>query len=62
MKSKDQLMMRATAIAEGHFYSDDECIVPWQPFEDWPRSELQHEAKMLKQIIYKAMIWAQEAN
>lgn len=62
MKSKEQLKRRAIGIAEGFFYCDDECRIPWEPFENWPRSEVKEEARNLSELIYKSMLWAQEAN
>ena len=60
MKSKEQLKRRAIGIAEGFFYCDDECDIPWEPFENWSRSELKNEAKNLSELIYNSMLWAQE--
>lgn len=60
MKTKEQMKRRAIAIAEGFFYSDDDCETAWQPFEDYSRSELKQEAKNLSEVIYKAMQWSQE--
>jgi hypothetical protein len=60
MRSNEQLKRRSIAIAEGFFYSDDECEIAWQPFEDYSRHELKREAKDLAALIYKSMIWAQE--
>ena len=59
-KSKEQMKRRAIAIAEGFFYSDDECTIAWQPFEGYSRAELKQEAKNLSEVIYKAMQWSQE--
>jgi hypothetical protein len=60
MKTKEQMKMRAIAIAEGFFYSDDDCVEAWEPFEHYSRSELKQEAKNLSEVIYKAMQWSQE--
>jgi hypothetical protein len=60
MKSKEQLKLRAIGIAEGFFYCDDECDIPWEPFENWSRSEIKQEARNLSELIYNSMLWAQE--
>jgi hypothetical protein len=62
MKPQDQLKRRSIAIAEGFFYCDDECCIPWEPFEHYSRSELKKEAGNLAALIYKSMVWAQENN
>ena len=33
MKTTEELKARARGIAESHFYCDDECEIPWEPFE-----------------------------
>lgn len=57
--TKEQLKKRAIGIAEGFFYCDDDCEIPWQPFEYWSRAEIKQEAKSLVEVIYKSMLWAQ---
>jgi hypothetical protein len=57
--TKEQMNARAWGIAEAHFYSDDECEVPWQPFEDYDSEELLEQVKQLAETIITAMIWAQ---
>jgi hypothetical protein len=57
--TKEQMNARAWAIAEGLFYSDGECDVPWQPFEDWDDAELQSEVAGLAAAIFSSMVWAQ---
>lgn len=60
MKTNSQLLERAYAIAESHFYSDDECEIAWEPFEDWEQDELQDQVHELAQTILLAMQWSQE--
>jgi hypothetical protein len=60
MKTKDELRTRARAIAESYFYSDDDCEIAWEPFEDYPDGWLQENAGELEYLIYQAMKWAQE--
>jgi len=62
MKTNSQLLERAYAIAESHFYSDDECQIAWEPFEDWEQDELQDQVHELAQTILLAMEWAQNEN
>jgi hypothetical protein len=58
--NKEQLRARAWAIAESHFYSDDECQVAWEPFEYWDEEELNEQVKMLAEVIFTNLVWAQE--
>jgi len=60
MKTNSQLLERAYAIAESHFYSDDECACAWEPFENWDQDELQQQVHELAQTILLAMQWSQE--
>jgi hypothetical protein len=60
MKTNSQLLERAYAIAESHFYSDDECQIAWEPFEDWEQDELQDQVHALAQTILLAMQWSQD--
>lgn len=57
--NKEQMKARAWGIAESHFYSDDECDFPWQPFEDWDEDKLQEQVSDLAETIFRAMVWAQ---
>lgn len=59
MKTNSQLLERAYGIAEAHFYSDDECEIPWEPFEDYDKEEIQEQLHDLAQTILSAMEWAQ---
>ena len=60
MKTNSQLLERAYGIAESFFYSDDECEIPWEPFEDYPKDEIQEQLHELAQTILQAMLWSQE--
>jgi hypothetical protein len=59
-KSNSELLERAYAIAESHFFSDDECQIAWEPFEDWEQDELQDQVHALAQTILLAMQWSQD--
>lgn len=58
-KNQSELLARAYGIAESHFFSDDECTVAWQPFEDFNDDELSAQVNDLAESIYQAMLWAQ---
>lgn len=58
MKTFEELRDRADAIAESHFYCDDECDIPWEPFEFWDRDELWEQKQILADVIYESLIWA----
>jgi hypothetical protein len=60
MKTNSQLLERAYGIAEDFFYSDDECEIPWEPFEDYEKEEIQEQLHELAQTILQAMLWSQE--
>ncbi len=60
MRTNSQLLERAYGIAESFFYSDDECEVPWEPFEDYEKEEIQEQLHELAQTILQAMLWSQE--
>jgi hypothetical protein len=60
MRTNSELLERAYGIAESFFYSDDECEVPWEPFEDYPNEEIQEQLHELAQTILQAMLWSQE--
>ena len=57
--NKEQMKARAWAIAEQHFYCDDECEIAWEPFEHWDYEDLQEEVADMANRIFNAMIWAQ---
>ena len=57
--TKEQMKARAWGTAESHFYSDDECEVPWEPFEHYERKELSELVADMAEVIFNAMIWAQ---
>ena len=59
MKTIDELKARARGIAESHFYSDDECDIPWEPFENSEKKEIDTEVDNLADAIFNAMKWAQ---
>jgi hypothetical protein len=61
MLTNEALKTRARAIAEMHFYSDDECEVPWEPFEDWPDDEIQEQVADMAQTIFMALLWARDS-
>ena len=60
MKTNSQLLERAYGIAEDFFYSDDECEIPWEPFEDYEKEEIQEQLHELAQTIFLAMQWSQD--
>jgi hypothetical protein len=62
MKTDKELKRYAIGAADGHFYCDDECETPWEPFEDWPAREIRQERDNLAGLIFNAMKWAQNAN
>jgi hypothetical protein len=62
MKTNSQLLERAYGIAESFFYSDDECDIPWEPFEDYDKEEINEQLHDLAQSILLAMEWAQNEN
>ena len=60
MKTNSELLAHAYGIAESHFYSDDECDIPWEPFENHDKEQIDEEVNNLAESIYNAMLWAQE--
>ena len=60
MKSNSQLLERAYGIAESFIYCDDECQIAWEPFENWPKDQLQDQLHDLAQSILLAMQWSQK--
>lgn len=59
MKTIDELKARARGIAESHFYCDDECEIPWEPFENHDKEQIDEEVNSLAESIFNAMQWAQ---
>jgi hypothetical protein len=59
MRTNSELLERAYGIAEAHFYSDDECEIAWEPFEDFSDEDLKDQLHDLAQVILHAMQWAQ---
>jgi hypothetical protein len=57
--TKEEMKARAWGIAEGMFYSDDDCEYAWQPFEDWDDAELRELVSDVANSIFNAMVWAQ---
>jgi hypothetical protein len=57
MKTIEQIRKYAIGLAEGHFYSDEG--IPWEPFEDWPKADIEAEVENLAAAIEGAMLWAQ---
>lgn len=60
MKTKDELRTRARAIAESHFYSDDECKCIWEPLENVDENVIHDLMLDMAESIYIALKWAQE--
>ena len=61
MLTNDELKKRARAIAESHFYSDDECDIPWEPFEHWPDEDIKEQVEDMAQNIFIALLWARDS-
>ena len=60
MKTIEELKARARVIAEAQVYcDDDDCLVPWQPYEYWDEKDLEDLVNSLTSDIYDAMLWAQ---
>lgn len=57
--TKEEMKVRAYAMAEAFFYSDDECEVPWEPFEHLNDNELRGEVTNMANHIFIALLWAQ---
>lgn len=51
----EQMKQYAKGAAEGFFYCDDEMLIPWEPFEDWPENDVREECDNLASVIYNAM-------
>lgn len=59
MKTNAELKRYALGAANGHFYCDDNCKTPWEPFENYPKHEIEDERDNLASLIFNAMKWAQ---
>lgn len=59
MKTKKEIKQYAKGLAEGQYYSDDECKTPHILFEYEEPADIKHECKMLALQIEEAMLWAQ---
>jgi hypothetical protein len=62
MRTKDEMMKYARGFAESHFYSDEDCEVVWQPFEDYPEEWMVGEVDALADAMFRAMLWAREGE
>ena len=62
MRTNSELLERAYGIAESFFYCDDECEIPWEPFEHFEDEELKDQLHDLAQTILRSMLWAQGAE
>lgn len=62
MKTKAQLKRFARGLAENHFYCDDECTIPWEPFEHDEPEYIERECESLADSIFNAMLWAQSSG
>jgi hypothetical protein len=62
MKTKAQLKRFARGVAESHFYCDDECTIPWEPFEHDEPEDIERECESLADSIFNAMLWAQSSG
>ena len=57
--NKTEMKKIARGISEQFFYCDDECKIPWQPFEYWEKDKLRYQVKDLTDSIFNAMQRAQ---
>jgi hypothetical protein len=57
--TNEELKVRAYAMAEAFYYSDDECEIAWEPFEHWDDEEIHAELRNMANHIYIALVWAQ---
>jgi hypothetical protein len=62
MKTNSELLERAYGIAESFLYCDDECLIPWEPFEHWPDELVKDQLHDLAQTILLSLQWAQGEN
>lgn len=53
--TNEQMKQYAKNAAEGFFYADDDALMPWEPFENWPERDLVMECENLAAVIYNAM-------
>lgn len=60
MLTNEEMKKRAYAIAESHFYSDDECEHIWEPLEDVDENIIADLVCDVAESIYRAMLWARE--
>jgi hypothetical protein len=60
MPTNEEMKKRAWAIAESHFYSDDECDYIWEPLEDVDENVIRDLMIDVAESIYHAMLWARE--
>ena len=60
MRTKDEMRKYARGVAEGLFYSDEDT--PWEPFEHWPKGQLEEEVDNVTISIYYAILWVQEES
>lgn len=58
MKTAEQMKAYARGVAESHFYCDEECAIPWEPFEHDDPEYIERECDSLADSIYSAMQWA----
>lgn len=62
MRTKDEMREHASEIAKAIVYSDDECEIPWEPFEYWDEDNLAEVHEEIAQAIFDAMLWVQEGS
>lgn len=62
MRTKDEMREHASEIAAAIVYSDDECEIPWEPFEYWDADNLDEVHEEIAQAIFDAMLWVQEGS
>jgi hypothetical protein len=61
MLTNEEMKKRAWAIAESHFYSDDECDSIWEPLEDVDENVIRDLMIDVAESIYHAMLWARDS-
>lgn len=61
MLTNEEMKKRALAIAESHFYSDDECDSIWEPLEDVDENVIRDLMIDVAESIYHAMLWARDS-
>ena len=62
MRTKDEMREHASEIAAAIVYCDDECEIPWEPFEHWDEDNLAEVHEEIAQAIFDAMLWVQEGE